>query len=525
MLTGIGLRNFKAFGKGPNVLSADEHGNLTRTDTAPLSKITLIYGPNSGGKSSIIQALLLLRQSLRSIYSHLIPSGLNTYIDLVSFHSLIHRHDELRELRVAVKYRNMELGCDCAENEVGMRFDLDADDGTGFLHEVSYKITRDGSLLLDAPVIPIGPPFQPFQRGSTSGLTIMGFSSERQCTNTSHEFLPFIELTELHDKRRNVLRTLETIETREARAQVQALHQARASRMPDPENTFQQRELQELTLSHEEILALTPENIPHDYEHHLHLLNYLGPLRSPPERFYKFLPYDGASSGITGSKGEFSANVLFRDSTARKAVNDWFEQFKIPYELNVEKWGKASVTGEHITIFLNDKWTDTQVTLADVGYGVNQLLPVIIEGIASQEGSIICVEQPELHLHPSLQANVADLMIDTIDENDDKRKQWIVETHSELLVRRIQTRIAQGDVSPSDVSILYVDPEDDDFEGSAIKQLRLDDTGSWLDEWPHGFFEEGHEQTMAVVNARMKKRASGDARERQMNRRAKNGAN
>ncbi|CAI8007786.1 hypothetical protein GBAR_LOCUS5374 [Geodia barretti] len=70
---------------------------------------------------------------------------------------------------------------------------------------------------------------------------------------------------------------------------------------------------------------------------------------------------------------------------------------------------------------------------------------------------------------------------------------WIVETHSELLVRRIQTRIAQGDVSPSDVSILYVDPEDDDFEGSAIKQLRLDDTGSWLDEWPHGFFEEGHD--------------------------------
>ena len=113
MLTGIGLRNFKAFGKGPNVLSADEHGNLTRTDTAPLSKITLIYGPNSGGKTSIIQALLLLKQSLmpnfsrsRELVRNLMPRG--DWVDLGSFESIVHRHEKNRELGLSVSLGNRD---------------------------------------------------------------------------------------------------------------------------------------------------------------------------------------------------------------------------------------------------------------------------------------------------------------------------------------------------------------------------------------------------------------------------------
>ena len=94
MLTGIGLRNFKAFGN--------------EMQEAPLScKITLIYGPNSGGKSSIIQPLLLLKQSLRNNYPYrerlLVPRG--GYTDLGSFQSLIHRHDLERELGISLKYQ------------------------------------------------------------------------------------------------------------------------------------------------------------------------------------------------------------------------------------------------------------------------------------------------------------------------------------------------------------------------------------------------------------------------------------
>ena len=104
-------------------------------------------------------------------------------------------------------------------------------------------------------------------------------------------------------------------------------------------------------------------------------------------------------------------------------------------------------------------------------------MPVIIEGIASQEDSIICVEQPEIHLHPRLQADIADLMIDTIADEPGKRKQWIVETHSELLILRLQRRIREGKIKPEDISVLYVDPDDKNTEGSAIISLRMDENG------------------------------------------------
>ena len=241
-----------------------------------------------------------------------------------------------------------------------------------------------------------------------------------------------------------------------------------------------------------------PENIPSDYELHLHSVNYLGPLRSAPQRLYRYSNENDSLTGVTGSQGEFSASVLYGGNlvsttlqwTVKQDVNRWFDRFEIPYQLDVIPFGEASLAGEYITIALYDKRTDTQVTLADVGYGINQLLPIIIEGAASEEGSIICVEQPEIHLHPRLQANIADLMIDTIADEDGKRKQWIVETHSELLILRLQRRIREGKIKPEDISVLYVDPNDESTEGSAIIPLRMDENGDFIDHWPEGFFDE-----------------------------------
>ena len=146
MLTGIGLRNFKAFG--------DE------MQEAPLSKITLIYGPNSGGKSSIIQALLLLKQSPRSghVSNKLVPQG--DYTDLGSFKSLLHKHDDMRELNINIAYRNLIQGCYGARNEVRMTFAVQ--EGDGALSKVCYEITshKNGDALFQAVTEPkTGPQF------------------------------------------------------------------------------------------------------------------------------------------------------------------------------------------------------------------------------------------------------------------------------------------------------------------------------------------------------------------------------
>ncbi len=238
-----------------------------------------------------------------------------------------------------------------------------------------------------------------------------------------------------------------------------------------------------------QLLDLIPGDIPSRYENVLHSITYLGPLRSYPERLYTVSGRNRDSSGL---RGEFTPHILYHNPKIKKEVNKWLKLFEIPYFLEVKEFGDAELSGRYVTIALVDKRTKTSVTLSDVGFGINQLLPVIIEGIASNQDAIICVEQPEIHLHPRLQANIADLMIET-----STIKQWIVETHSELLMLRLQRRIREGKIKSSDVSVLYVDPNNTDGQGSIIKKLRLGEKGDFLDEWPDGFFDEGFNELMA----------------------------
>ena len=580
MLTGIGLRNFKAFG--------DE------MQEAPLSKITLIYGPNSGGKSSIIQAILMLKQSLSISYVDenraLMPRG--ELVDSGSFEALLHKHEKSREIFIRVSYRNLEQGDNSPANDVLMTFG-----GNGILSGVHCRIVlpqRSDRPLLDAKMrrSECGPPQnmrqwhtvlsvngeQVVETYSSNTVYWPGRNENNQLFSNIESFLPCLTLMELQEIRENATRTKEkeirgleelhsqrdeeaqllyqkvtqieearakgelatpedeAIELMEetagkllevaslAKALTQHLNQQTAvykastraivENLPQLENRHlasddsllgesAESSLLATTLSSEETIALTPENIPYDYEGHLRSVNYLGSLRSPPKRVYEVSTQQEISEGVTGIQGEYFANALYQNSSILHQVNEWFEgdRLDINYELDVIELGDASLAGEHIAIalyplddagnrVLNEEGELVAVTLADVGFGITQLLPVIIESVASHEGSIICVEQPEIHLHPRLQANIADLMIDTIDDEPGKRKQWIVETHSELLILRLQRRIREGKIKPEDISVLYVDPNDESTEGSAIKVLRLGEDSYFKAPWPDGFFAD-----------------------------------
>jgi predicted ATPase len=119
-----------------------------------------------------------------------------------------------------------------------------------------------------------------------------------------------------------------------------------------------------------------------------------------------------------------------------------------------------------------------------VGYGIGQLLPVIVQSLLARDG-LVLIEQPEVHLHPRLQAEVADLFLDTVNSG---RAQLLVETHSEHLVLRLLRRVREGALRPEDLAILYVDLDDD---GAAfIRRLDVDQEGDLVDGWPGGFFDE-----------------------------------
>ena len=473
MLFELGLRNFKAFG--------DER------QTASFSKLNFIYGPNSGGKSSLIQALLLLKQSRRDRFETNYPAREPTgklrprgeFVDLGSISALLHKHDLARELEISLSYRGYGFTHSGivagGPIEASMTFSPNRLNAPTDIIGMKYRILQGSNTLLDGG----------WQSGNARSLTVdapslsmMGMEIPTNLVAISHVgFLPYPYVPGFVPE--TGVNWAETSSREEIVDLVRELEQ-----ISEPKQ-FQ---------------TLRALSSGRSYEMIFDSITYLGPLRSYPERVYTV---SGRSRRSIGVRGEFMPDFLNATPSTIHNVNKWFERLELPYELSVDSLGELALAGEYIALVLMDKQSHTRMTLADVGFGINQLLPVIVEGLAetasgpsyffSPYGSILCIEQPEIHLHPRLQAEVADLMIET--SLGSKGKQWIVETHSELLIRRIQRRIAEGILDPSDVSVIYVDPQVD--TGSKIELLRLGEDGEFIDDWPKGFFEEGYNEMMA----------------------------
>ena len=128
--------------------------------------------------------------------------------------------------------------------------------------------------------------------------------------------------------------------------------------------------------------------------------------------------------------------------------------------------------------------TPVNVALTDVGFGLSQILPFVVQCLASQN-RIISIEQPEVHIHPRLQAELGDLIAAAI--RRPYGHQFLIETHSEHLVLRMQKLVRNKVLSPNEISIIYVMRGEN---GSRIKRLRLNDDGRLVDDWPGGFFPE-----------------------------------
>lgn len=137
------------------------------------------------------------------------------------------------------------------------------------------------------------------------------------------------------------------------------------------------------------------------------------------------------------------------------------------------------------SLVLRDKNTEVKASILDVGFGISQVLPVIVQSMLSR-GKLLCIEQPEIHLH---QASLGTMLAECIGEPF--RNRFLIETHSQHLMLRLQRLIREGTLRSEDVAVYYVDRSP---EGSKCLHLRLDQEGDFIDEWPSGFFEEGYEE-------------------------------
>ncbi len=141
-----------------------------------------------------------------------------------------------------------------------------------------------------------------------------------------------------------------------------------------------------------------------------------------------------------------------------------------------------------------------ELTFNKVGTGFSQVIPILA---ALSVDNTLIYKQPEVHLHPKLQSKVADCFVERINRNRDpiaSRKIRLIETHSEHFVLRILKRLRDSfsdelfhsslTVYPKDLAIVYFQP---DVDKSKIHQIRVTESGGFIDKWPDGFFDERDE--------------------------------
>ncbi|MBX7046421.1 MAG: AAA family ATPase [Ignavibacteria bacterium] len=228
-------------------------------------------------------------------------------------------------------------------------------------------------------------------------------------------------------------------------------------------------------------------------------INYVSPLRAHPKRYY-FLDKAKTNAYLDTLDGDAMAEILKEKSKLKDQVNDWLKKFHIKIDVS----NLRDII--HKIIVNQDSF---ELEISDVGFGISQILPVIIQGFLSPIDSVTLIEQPEIHLHPKMQADLADLFIEIAlgksvkpDGPISTNKRLIIETHSEYLLKRLRRRISEGKIPADLVNIYVIDPQimkkeialDDthvgnqntEEKGAVIRKLSIQEKGDF--EWPIDFY-------------------------------------
>lgn len=225
-------------------------------------------------------------------------------------------------------------------------------------------------------------------------------------------------------------------------------------------------------------------------------LQYLGPLRESPQVLYN----PGPSRIDLGTKGEYTAAVLHahqnrkymvplpdgsvRNTRLGEALNLWLVELGLADEAKATDRGRLG-----IGLTVSPVGSGKDVDLTSVGVGVSQVLPVLLLCLLARRGSVVLMEQPELHLHPAMQLRLADFLLACAKSG----RQIIIETHSEHLVNRLRLHVAQDETSTTSdhVQLLFAEQENG---VTSYRTSQINPLGGLSEDWPKGFLDVGSDE-------------------------------
>jgi len=239
---------------------------------------------------------------------------------------------------------------------------------------------------------------------------------------------------------------------------------------------------------------------------------YLGPLRTKAERLYTWGGVTPESVGFSG-ENTVAAILAARDRKISLGYRRPAKPLEEIIALKLKEMGlieefkvkPISEQRQEYEVKVLTKGSNDWVELPNVGFGISQVLPVLVQCFYAPRGSIILMEQPEIHLHPNAQSALADVMIDVInsrENGEDRNIQLIIETHSEHFLRRLQRRIAENTIPEEKVSAYFANISK---IPATLEPLQIDSFGNILN-WPENFFGDEMTDITEQAKATMKKR-------------------
>lgn len=405
--------NFSVDARGINGISVSGYKSLYEECSIEVLPLTILAGANSSGKSSIMQPLLLLKQTLEATYD---PGALLLNGPNVKFTSV----DQILSKISGKK---------------------DSDSFTIKINLINDFLISTFTKQLKQGIQVVRSTYHIYNGYFHENITLLPGMSHQELLKILPEFMEDEDLHEFEWKVSKVRGFLE--------------------------------------ISKGDVSFIS-STLSSNFQKHIRHIIHVPGLRGNPERTYNTT---AVGYEFTGTFENYVASI----------INHWqntADNRLIQLEANLKKLGLTNKLDARqindvqielrVSRLVHSTEANDMVSIADVGLGVSQTLPILVALLVAEPGQLVYLEQPEIHLHPRAQATLAEILADAANRG----VKVVVETHSDLLLRRIQSLVAEGKILPEIIKLHWFTRNDDGI--TKVSSADLDDAGAFGD-WPEDF--------------------------------------